>query len=253
MLEEHAGVALSADQDRFVAGRLHPVALRNGLAGLEPLVSRMRDRSDRNLMREVVESLVTHETSFFRDSHYFDELADRVLPQLIARHAAERRLSIWCAACSTGQEPYSIAMLLRERFAHQLSDWNVDLLATDLSAAALQQAKSGCYSDVEVRRGVSDVRLSQHFRRAETGWQIDDRLKQSVRFQQLNLLSTWPVMAAVDLILVRNVLVYMNPTTRQAVLNRMRQTLHPDGYLMLGCSESASIPNLQIVTGRVEV
>ncbi|MDA1232553.1 MAG: protein-glutamate O-methyltransferase CheR, partial [Planctomycetota bacterium] len=191
-----------------------------------------------------------HETSFFRDPHYFDELTERILPRLITRRTPERRLTIWCAACATGQEPYSVAMILRERFAMQLLDWDVSLLATDLSLTALQQAQTGRYSDVEASRGLSDARLAQHFRRQQTGWQIDERLQHMVRFHQVNLTSVWPNLPPVDLVLLRNVLIYMSPATRQSILTRMQKALQPDGCLMLGSTESAAIPNLSIVCVR---
>lgn len=188
--------------------------------------------------------------SAFQDPHYFDELTERVLPRLIARRAPERRLAIWCAACSTGQEPYSVAMILRERFTEQLRDWNVGLLATDVSSRALEQAQSGRYSDVEVHRGLSDARLAQHFRRAPTGWRIDDRLQQMVRIHQTNLTGTWPQLPTLDPVLLRNVLIYMNPATRQSILTRVQHALHPEGCLMLGSTESANVPNLQITCVR---
>lgn len=193
---------------------------------------------------------MTHETSFFRDPHYFDELAERVLPRLIASRAKERRLAIWCAACSTGQEAFSIAMILRERFSDQLRDWQVELLATDVSSRALEQAQSGRFSDVEARRGLSEVRLAQHFRRDQFGWLIDDRLRQMVRFQRLNLLTASPESSPVDLILLRNVLIYMTPSARQTMLSRAKQSLHSDGHLMLGSTESSGGDGLAIPTIR---
>ena len=250
LLEEQVGMVLEADQEIFVANRLLPVARRHGWNHLEPLINRLRDHNDRRLAQEVIESLVTHETSFFRDPHYFDDLTERVLPRLIARRASERRLTIWCAACSTGQEAYSIAMILRERFTEQLRDWNVELLATDVSSRALEQAQSGRYSDVEVRRGLSDARLAQHFRRETTGWLIDDRLQQMVRFHQINLIGTWPQLPILDLVLLRNVLIYMSLTTRQSILTRMQRALHPEGCLMLGSTEAANLPNLCVASVR---
>ena len=251
MLKDQVGMALAADQHIFVESRLQPVAQRHGWNHLQSLISRLRDHNDRPLTTEVIEALVTHETSFFRDPHYFDELTERILPRLIARCAPERCLTIWCAACATGQEAYSVAMILRERFALQLQDWDVNFLATDLSSTALQQAQTGRYLDVEVRRGLTDARLAQHFRREQTGWQIDDRLKQMVRFGQVNLTTTWPQLPAVDLVLLRNVLIYMSPGTRQSILARMQKTLHPEGCLMLGSTESATAPNLPIASVRI--
>ena len=250
LLEDQAGIAIEADQDKFVACRLLPVAQKHGFDSLESLVSQLRSRSERHLIQDGIESLVTHETSFFRDGHYFDELTERILPRLIARRTPERRLSIWCAACSTGQEAYSVAMILRERFAQQLNDWHIELLATDLSEISLQQAQSGRYSDVEVRRGLSPARLTQHFRQDGDGWQIDNRLKRMVRFQQLNLTAVWPPFPTMDLILLRNVLVYMNTATREKILTRMQRVLHSEGCLILGSSESSSIPDARFATVR---
>ena len=239
LLEEQVGMALEQDQQFFVENRLLPVAQRHGWRSLDPLIARLRDHHDRLLTQEVVESLMTHETSFFRDPHYFDELTERVLPRLIASRAKERRLAIWCAACSTGQEPFSVAMILRERFTDQLRDWQVDLLATDVSSRALEQAQSGRFSDVEARRGLSDARLVQHFRRDPSGWQIDDRLRQMVRFQRLNLLTASPEASPRDLVLLRNVLIYMTPAARQTMLSRVKKAIHSDGHLMLGSTEAS--------------
>ena len=250
LLGQQAGIVIEADQDQFVACRLLPVAQKHGFDSLDPLIAQIRNRSERHLIKDVIESLVTHETSFFRDAHYFDELTERILPRLIARRTPERRLSIWCAACSTGQEAYSVAMILRERFAQQLDNWHIELLATDLSEISLKQAQSGRYSDVEVRRGLSAPRLAQHFRQDGDGWQIDDRLKKMVRFQQLNLTTVWPPFPTMDLILLRNVLVYMNPVTREKILTRMQRVLHSEGSLILGSSESSSIPDARFATVR---
>ncbi|MEI8018138.1 MAG: protein-glutamate O-methyltransferase CheR [Schlesneria sp.] len=250
LLEDQAGIAIEGDQDKFVACRLLPVAQKHGFDSLEPMMTQLRTGCDRRLIQEVIESLVTHETSFFRDAHYFDELTERILPRLIARQAPERRLSIWCAACSTGQEAYSVAMILREQFAQRLNDWHIELLATDLSEISLQQARSGRYTDVEVRRGLTPARLTQHFRQDGDGWQIDDRLKRMVRFQQLNLTAVWPPFPTMDLILLRNVLVYMNPATREKILTRMQRILHSEGRLILGSSESSGIPDARFATVR---
>lgn len=245
LLEQQAGICLEPDQELFTERRLLPVAMRYGWNHPDQLITRLRDQNDRSLTQEVIESLVTHETSFFRDPHYFEELAEHILPRLIAHRAPERRLTIWCAACSTGQEAYSVAMLLSERHAEQLRDWNIEFLATDLSNRALSQAQSGRYSDVEVRRGLTDGRLTQHFHREPTGWRITDRLKQMVRFQQVNLLGTWPQLPLLDLVLLRNVLIYMNPITRQSILARLQKVLHHAGCLMLGSTESTNPAILQ--------
>lgn len=249
-LEEQVGLVIESDQAFFVASRLHPVIGRHQWNDFGPLITALKDRTHFMLAQEVIESLLTHETSFFRDAHYFDELVTRTLPGIIARRTAERRIAIWCAACSTGQEAYSIAMLLHERFAERLQGWQIEILATDVSSRAIQQAQSGKYTDVEVHRGLTEARIGQHFRRDGNCWNINDRLKRMIQFHQINLKGAWPPISSMDLILVRNVLVYMNPSTRERILQRMRQVLHSDGNLMLGSSESMSVPGIPTVSIR---
>ena len=249
-LEAEIGLVIESDQAFFVASRLYPLITRYGWNDYAPLIARLKDRTEYSLAQDVIESLLTHETSFFRDAHYFDELVSRTLPRIIERRASERRLAIWCAACSTGQEAYSIAMLLRERFSEQLRGWHVEILATDLSNRAIQQARAGMYTEVEVRRGLSDARVVLHFRQDGIHWKIDDRLKQMIQFQQVNLKGNWPPIPMMDLILVRNVLVYMHPSTRERILKRMQQALHSAGHLMLGCSESMPVSGISTVSAR---
>lgn len=249
-LEEQVGLVIESDQAFFVASRLYPVIARRGWNDYSPLIVKLKDPAEFMLAREVIESLLTHETSFFRDAHYFDELVSRTLPRIIDRRKGDRQIAIWCAACSTGQEAYSIATLLRERFAEQLRGWQVEILATDLSHRAIQQARTGRYTDVEVHRGLSEGRIAQHFRRDGIHWEIDDRLKQTIRFHQINLKGAWPPISTMDLILLRNVLVYMHSSTRERILKRMQQVLHSEGNLMLGSSESMTSPSFPMVNVR---
>lgn len=239
LVEEQVGLALEPDQQLFAAGRLQPVATRHGWESLEPLMAKLRNPAERSLIQDAIESLLTHETSFFRDPHHFDDLADRILPSLIAQRRPERRLKIWCAACSTGQEPYSLAILLKERFVEQLRDWQIDLLATDVSSRAITRAQLGQYTEVESRRGLSDHRLHTHGQRSPQGWQIAEPLRQSVRFERRNLLTSALDSSSYDLILLRNVLIYMTPKARHTVAARIRSSLAPDGHLLLGSTESA--------------
>ena len=237
LMEEQVGLLLDPTQNLFVASRLLTVARRHGWDQLDPFFAHLQRDNDRAFVQELTESLLTHETSFFRDSHYFEKLTEQVLPQLIARRSNERRLSIWCAACSTGQEAYSLAMILRERFREQLRGWQVELLATDVSTRAIELARAGIYSEVEVRRGLSEIRLSQHFRRQQSGWLINEELRQLIRFQQMNLIGSWSQISAPDLVLLRNVLIYMSPLSRQSILSRMERIVPADGVLMLGSTE----------------
>jgi chemotaxis protein methyltransferase CheR len=177
------------------------------------------------------------ETSFFRDDRPFVDLRETVLPELIRRRAGERKLHLWCAACSTGQEPYSLALLLREHFP-ELQGWTIRLLASDLSSDALKRARLGWYSALEVGRGVPPEMLARCFRPVDDGWQVIDEVRRMVEFLPLNLIESWPVLPLLDLVLLRNVLIYFDLATKQQVLTRVRAVLRPDGYLMLGGAET---------------
>ncbi len=240
LVDQQLGMSLEDDQQEFVTTRLSSLARRLGMSSAEVLIAGLRSTSNRALQQEACEALVTHETSFFRDPHYFEELTKRVIPSLIEARAAERRLKIWCAACSTGQEAYSLAIILREQFTERLRGWNVDLLASDFSSKALHQAKTGQFSDVEISRGLTPARQAQHFRRDASGWTIDEQLRKMIRFERINLFGPWPDIENVDLVLLRNVLIYMKPASRQLLQQRLRRVLHPGGLLMLGSTESAA-------------
>lgn len=181
--------------------------------------------------------MTTNETSFFRDIHPFAALERHLLPELITRRSAQRRLSIWSAACSSGQEPYTVAMILADRFA-QLRDWDVRILATDISTEMLERARTGRYSQLEMNRGLPAVRLVRHFTRAGTGWEASAALRAAVEFRQLNLVEPWPAMASMDVVLLRNVLIYFSVATKREVLARLRRVLRPDGFLILGGAET---------------
>lgn len=250
LVDQQLGMALEDDQQEFVATRLSALARRLGTSNVEILIAGLRSASNRALQQEVCEALVTHETSFFRDQHYFYELTQRVIPTLTQARVAQRRLKIWCAACSTGQEAYSLAMILREQFNERLRGWNVDLLASDFSSKALQQAKSGHYSDVEMSRGLTPARQAQHFRRDASGWTANEQLQKMIRFERINLLGSWPDLENVDLILLRNVLIYMRPVPRQQILQRLVRVLHPAGAVMLGSTESTGSAEITCVRPR---
>lgn len=244
---QQLGMALENDQQHFVTTRLSALARRLGMSNVEILLAGLRNGSNRTLQQEACEALVTHETSFFRDPHYFDELSKRVIPSLIESRIAQRQLTIWCAACSTGQEVYSLAMILREQFNERLRGWRVDLLASDFSSKALQQAKAGHFSDVEMSRGLTPARQAQHFRRDTSGWLVDEQLQRMIRFERINLLGPWPDIENVDLVLLRNVLIYMHPTSRQRVIQKLARVLHPHGVVMLGSTEAAGSSEISCI------
>ncbi len=184
----------------------------------------------------MVDALTTNETTFFRDATAFETMRTLVLPELIARKQRSRTLSIWSAGCSSGQEPYSVAMLLRESF--DLEGWQVSILGTEVSAAMLERARAGRYGQLETSRGLPPELLARYFHAAGDGWEVNDSIRAMVRFERHNLVEPWPVFAPMDLVLMRNVLLYFDRATRGRVLTQARRVLSPDGYLLLGAAET---------------
>ena len=250
LVHQHSAIALEADKKYLAESRLQDLAKREGIDSLGTLVKRLRVDPKHNLLNKVVEAMTTNETSFFRDLHPFEAMRKKLLPELMERRATQRRLRIWSAACSSGQEPYSIAMLLREHIT-DLQSWNVRLLASDLSTEMLERAKLGMYSHLDINRGMPLPLLIRYFQRNGLDWTIDDSIRQMVDFQMINLVSTWPSLGKMDLILLRNVLIYFNVESKKRVLERMADVLAPDGYLILGGSETTLFINDQY--DRVEI
>lgn len=236
LVHQRCALVLEPGKEYLVRSRLLPLAQKCGFSGINQLVAELR-RSDRALTTEVVEAMVTTETSFFRDIHPFETLKTTILPALINARSAERRLNIWFAASSSGQEPYSVALILREWFP-ELNSWQLNLWATDISHAMLARCRSGQYSQVEVNRGIPAPLLLKWFRREGEHWQIDDRLRSMVSFRSLNLAQDWPAMPAWDLVFLRNVMIYFDNETKKSILARIRQVMSNDGYLLLGGAET---------------
>jgi chemotaxis protein methyltransferase CheR len=197
----------------------------------------MRREPTGTLVAKVVDAMTTNETSFFRDNHPFDALAKHVLPELVKARAAERRLSFWCGASSSGQEPYTISMVLREALAAH-PGWQTSLLATDLSAEMLERTRAGRYSQLEVNRGLPVTMLVKHFDKVGTEWQVKPELRSMVQTRALNLAVPFPAMGPFDVVFLRNVLIYFDTPTKKAVLDRVRRVLRPGGYLFLGGAET---------------
>lgn len=237
LLRERCGLALGPGKEYLIKSRLTPVALRHQFNSIPLLVDCIRSKRHPGLVTEVVEAMVTTETSFFRDLHPFETLQQTVLPELIERRRAQRRLNIWCAACSSGQEPYSIALLLKEHFP-ELASWQLNLTATDISQEMLQRSRSGRYSQAEVNRGLPAPLLHKWFRQEGVHWQLDDQVRTMISFSQLNLASTWPCLPAWDLIFLRNVMIYFDNDVKRAILGRIARVLDPHGYLVLGGAET---------------
>jgi chemotaxis protein methyltransferase CheR len=236
LLKERSGLDLSADKQYLVESRLVPLARRSNLAGISELVSKMKSGAEA-LIAEVVEAMTTNETFFFRDKVPFDHLKDAVLPALAQARAARRSLRIWCAAASTGQEPYSIAMCLKEAGA-MLSGWRTEIVATDLSLGVLEKARAGVFSQFEVQRGLPIQMLVKHFTQNGELWQLNADIRSMVQFRQLNLLQDFSHLGTFDIIFCRNVLIYFDQATKTSIFDRMSRMIEPDGVLALGAAES---------------
>jgi chemotaxis protein methyltransferase CheR len=236
LLKERSGLDLSADKQYLVESRLVPLARRASLPGIPELVVKMKGGADA-LTADVVEAMTTNETFFFRDKIPFDHLKEAVLPALIQARAARRALRIWCAASSTGQEPYSIAMCLKEA-GHLLAGWRTEIIATDLSLGVLEKSKAGIFSQFEVQRGLPIQMLVKYFTQNGELWQLNAEIRGMVQHRQLNLLQDFSHLGMFDIIFCRNVLIYFDQPTKANIFERIARMLEPDGVLALGAAES---------------
>jgi len=236
LLKDRSGLVLSVDKQYLVESRLTPLARKAGIASLGELVAKLRSNNER-LAVDVVEAMTTNESFFYRDKIPFDHFRDTIMPGLLAARARERRLRIWCAAASTGQEPYSLAMCLKE-MKDKLVGWRVEILGTDLSTEVLEKAKAGVYSQFEVQRGLPIQMLVKHFSQVGDTWQISPEIRAMVQYRPLNLLSDFAHLGSFDVVFCRNVLIYFDQETKIGVLNRIARLLDPDGFLVLGAAET---------------
>ncbi|HEY7843465.1 MAG TPA: protein-glutamate O-methyltransferase CheR [Bradyrhizobium sp.] len=237
LLKQRSGLDLSADKQYLVESRLLPLARKAGLPGIAELVQKMKGGGAEALTTEVVEAMTTNETFFFRDKIPFDHLRDTIVPAMLQSRANRKSLRIWSAACSTGQEPYSIAMCLKEKGA-ALSGWRIEIVATDLSQEVLEKSRAGIYSQFEVQRGLPIQLLVKYF--AQTGelWQLNSEIRGMVQHRQLNLLHDLSHLGKFDVIFCRNVLIYFDQDTKINIFDRIAKLMEPDGMLMLGAAES---------------
>ena len=230
------GIVLDTTKKYLVETRLYDLARRLNTTSTE-VIRRLRSPSEKVLRNEVVDALTTHETSFFRDQSVFDALRTDLLPKLVAANAASKSIRIWSAACSTGQEVFSICMLLNEHF-RGLPGWKVELLATDISTQVVAKAQQGVFSQLEVNRGLPVQFLVKYFKQNGREWQLKDEIRTMPRFQVLNLLSNLKSMGKFDLILCRNVLIYFEQPLKKQILEQLRGGLNPNGALFLGSAET---------------
>lgn len=237
LVRRETGVVLGEGKGYLLESRLRSRARIEEVEGPKALVQRMR-RPDQAVLRHAfVEDVLIGETQFFRDRHPFDAIEETILPRLVESRQAQRRLHLWSAACSAGQEPYSLAMLLEE-VSPRLDGWRIQLLASDVSAATLSRARAGIYTDIEVARGLSPTLRDKYFQRVPEGWQVTPRIRRHVDFREINLVRAWPGLPRMDLILLRNVMIYLDEPTKASILRRMVDLLRPGGTLLLGASET---------------
>jgi chemotaxis protein methyltransferase CheR len=235
-LKDQSGLDLSADKQYLIESRLLPLARKSGLPGISELVQKMRSGSVL-FINQVVEAMTTNETFFFRDKVPFDHFRESIMPEILRARAGRKSIRIWCAAGSTGQEPYSLAMCLKEMGA-ALSGFRVEILATDLSQEVIEKSKSGIYSQFEVQRGLPIQMLVKYFKQTGELWQINAELRAMVQHRQLNLLHDFSQLGAFDVIFCRNVLIYFDQDTKVNIFNRLAKATEPDGFLVLGAAET---------------
>jgi chemotaxis protein methyltransferase CheR len=239
LLVTRSGVLLAEKEKYLVEARLVPLVRTQKAASITDLIGKVKNAEANGLAELLLESLLPKDTAFFRDIHPFDLLKSDILRTLEMKRFRDCRLRIWCAGCSSGQEAYSIAMLLH-RYCSQLLSWDVEILATDLSTEALDKGAEGRFDEVEVHRGVQPILVREYFRQNGTHYIIKEDVGGLVRFDRMNLIEEWPEMPQADIVFMRNVLRYLRPQARQQVLTRLKAVLKPDGYLFLGAQESAT-------------
>lgn len=237
-VREKSAIVIEPSKLYLLESRLMPVAREHGMSTLPELVAELKKPISRALSQQVVDAMTTNETSFYRDIHPFDALKTQILPELIKKRERERTLNIWSNACSSGQEVYSIAMLLKEHFPI-LQSWKIRLIATDLSTVILKKAQEGNFNQTEVNRGLPMPLLLKYFVKNGLSWQIKEEVRKGIEFRELNLIESWPGnLPTMDIVFLRNVLIYFDPPTKAAVINRAAKLMRPDGYLFLGGAET---------------
>ena len=236
-LLDTTGLSLGENKEYLLEARLIPIAQAHGMNGIEDLALSLRSRLDRSLEQEVMEAMTTNESSFFRDKRPFEEFKNSVMPDLIAERKLTKKLRIWCAACSNGQEPYSIVMTLRESFP-ELIDWNIQIVGTDLCTKALSRAESGVYSQFEVQRGLPVQLLMKYFEQSEQGWKFNAGSGVNIQWKHLNLLEDFKHLGMFDIVFCRNVLIYFEPDLKRNILDRVRDQMNSSGVLLLGAAET---------------
>lgn len=237
MIYEQSAIVLEPGKEYLVEARLQPLAQREGLATIQDLVIKMRADKFNGLQQKVVDAMTTNETSFFRDVHPFEVFKKVVIPDIMTKRASTKELNIWCGASSSGQEPYTLAMVLRDAFP-SLLNWKITFIASDISQQMLTRSRNGMYSQLEINRGLPAAFLVKYFQRVGMEWQIKEDLRKLIDFRELNLCTSWPSMPKMDVVFMRNVLIYFDVNTKKTILGKIRQTIKSDGYLFMGAAET---------------
>jgi chemotaxis protein methyltransferase CheR len=250
LVRRDAAIVLEPGKEYLVEARLTPLARQSGAASVSEFVMRAQQRLDPDTQRRIIDALTTNETSFFRDGEPFVAMKSLVLPEMISNRTATRQIRLWSAACSTGQEAYTLAMQMEDNLP---GGWTYEIVGTDISTEVLAKADAGKYSQLEINRGLPATSLVKHFERVGAHWQVSPKLRRNVSFRKLNLAASFPPMPQFDVIFIRNVLIYFDVATKRAVLNRVKALLKPDGWLFLGSAETTIGIDDQfdrVVTGR---
>ncbi len=236
-LKTRSGLALTPEKRYLVESRLSPICRRFEMDNLSQLVTVLKGGRGASIENAVVEAMTTNETFFFRDKGPFDLFKEVLLPRYLTARASTRRLRIWCAAASTGQEPYSLAMLLKEA-SSRLAGWQIEIVATDISTEVLEKAKTGAYNQFEVQRGLPIQLLVKYFKQNGDQWQISQQIRSMVDYRPLNLIKDFARLGTFDIVYCRNVLIYFDKPTKADVLQRLSNAMAPDGALLLGAAET---------------
>ena len=237
ILQKRSGLVVGPDKTYLLDSRLTPVAKKWGYSDIIEMTKDLRNKEDEKLIVDIVEAMTTNETSFFRDMKPFQIMENIVLPSMLEKRASRKSLRIWCAACSSGQEPYSLAMMFKE-LGPKFAGWNIEIIGTDISHQILDQARKGVFTQFEVQRGLPVNYLMKYMSKQEEKWQIKEDLRNMISFKFLNLLEPIRGLGTFDIVFCRNVLIYFNEDTKRKVLESIAGTIADDGYLFLGGAET---------------
>jgi chemotaxis protein methyltransferase CheR len=250
LVRQRSAIELDAAKAYLIEARLNPLARRHGFPSTTDMIRALQTLPKPDMQQQLVEAMTTNETSFFRDAHPFEALRTTIIPEMMRLQAGKRTIHVWSAACSTGQEAYSIAMLLRENFP-DLAAWKVQILGTDLSDDVLEKARAARFSQIEMNRGLPAALLARYFRREGMQWELAPHVRGMASFCKLNLIERWPPMPQMDVVFLRNVLIYFSPETKRTILEKVRAVMAPHGVLFLGAAETTM--GLDAAFTRVQV